>query len=96
MSKVYYQGESVREKAHVTNAAGAFIDPNTIVITIVDSEDAKKEDAEPMTWEALGNYFYDYLIPTDAALGKWKVEIKASTEFIAIEQDEFTVLEAIV
>ena len=96
MSKQYFQGETVPQKVFVTDASGVFIVPDTIVITIVDSEDVKKVDAEAMTPEATGKYKYEYLLPTDAAVGKWKVEVKAVMGFTAIEQDEFSVIEAIV
>ena len=95
MSKQYFQGETVPQKVHVKDASGAFIVPDTIVITIVDSEDVKKVDEEAMTNEATGKYKYEYLLAVDAALGKWKVEVKAVKGFTAIEQDEFSVIEAV-
>ena len=96
MSKLYYQGETIRQKVHITDVNNSLVDPDTIVITIIDSESIKKVDAEAMSKDDTGKYYYDHLIPTDAAIGKWKVEIKAVKGFTAIEQDKFTVLEAIV
>ena len=96
MSKLYYQGETIRQKAHITDVNNSLVDPDTIVITIIDSESIKKVDAQAMSNEATGKYYYDHLIPTDAAIGKWITEIKAVKGFTAIEKDEFTVLEAIV
>ena len=95
MSKIYHQGETIRQKAHVTDVSGTLINPDTIVITIIDSESTKKVDAQAMTNDVTGKYYYDHLIPTDAALGTWTTEIKAVKGFTAIEQDQFTVVEAI-
>lgn len=95
MSKIYHQGETIRQKAHVTNVLGILTDPNTIVITIIDSESTKKADAQAMTKDVTGKYYYDLLIPTDAVVGKWITEIKAVKGFTAIEQDQFTVVDAI-
>lgn len=95
MSKIYHQGETIRQKAHVTDVSNSLIDPDTIVITIIDSENTKKVDAQAMTKDVTGKYHYDYLIPTDAMVGKWTTEIKATKGFTAIEQDQFTVVEAI-
>lgn len=95
MTKVYHQGETMRQNAYVTTRVGKFINPDTIVITIADSQNDKKVDAKAMDQGEVGMYYYEYPIPSDAALGKWKTEIKAQQGFIAIEQDEFTVVDAI-
>lgn len=95
MARMYYQGETIRQKAYVTDNSGTYIDPDTIVITITDSEGTKKVDAQAMTKDVTGKYYYDYLIPTDAASNQWITEIKAVLGFTAIEQDQFTVREAI-
>lgn len=96
MSKLYHQGETIRQKAHVTDTAKTLIDPTSIVITIIDTESTKKVDAQAMTKETTGKYYYDHLIPTDAVIGTWTTEIKAVKGFTAIEQDQFTVVAAIV
>lgn len=95
MSKIYHQGETIRQKARVTDVNNALVDPDTIVITIIDSENAKKVDAQTMIKELTGKYYYDHLIPTDAMLGKWITEVKAVRGFTAIEQDQFTVIDTI-
>jgi len=96
MSKLYHQGETFKQKAEVTDAGKTLVNPDTIVITIVDSESAKKVDAEAMVNDSTGKYHYDHLIPADAALGEWTTEIKAVKAFTAIEQDRFTVVDSIV
>ena len=95
MSKIYHQGETFRQKAHVTDASSSLIDPDTIVITIIDSENTKKVDAQAMTKDTIGKYYYDHLISTDATLSMWTTEIKAVKGFTAIEQDQFTVVKTI-
>lgn len=94
MAKMYFQGETVRQKAEVTDTDRVHINPDTIVISIMDLIGTKKVDAEAMLQEDTGKYYYDYLIPVDAALGLWTVEIKAVKGFAAIEQDQFTVLDS--
>lgn len=95
MSKIYHQGETIRQKALVTDTAKTLIDPTSIVITIIDSEATKKVDAQDMTKDVTGKYYYDHLIPADAVIGTWTTEIKAVKGSTAIEQDQFTVVEAI-
>ena len=95
MSKLYHQGETFPQKVLVTDAVKTLIDPTSIVITIIDSENTKKVDAEAMIKDSTGKYHYYHLIPTDAVIGKWTTEVKAVKGFTAIEQDQFTVVEAI-
>lgn len=95
MSRVYYQGETIRQKAHVTDVRGIFITPDTIVITIKDPIDTMIENGKNMVEDEKGKYYYDYLIPSDGMIGKWRTEIKAIKGYTAIEQDEFTVVEGI-
>lgn len=95
MTKMYFQGETVRQKADITDLSGAYFDPDPIVISITDTKGIKKVDVQAMIKDATGKYHYDYLIPTDAALGLWIVEVKAISESTAIEQDQFTVVDSI-
>lgn len=95
MSKLYYQGETIRQKAEIRGVVGQLIEPDTIEITIEDPEGTLKVEDGAMSDEAVGKYFYDYLIPVDAEIGKWRTEVKAVKGYIAIEQDEFTVMVAI-
>jgi len=95
MSKMYYQGETARQNVEVRDVYGRLIDPDTIVITIIDVEETVKADEQTMTKDATGKYHFDYLLAEDAILGEWKTEIKAVKGFTAIEQDEFRVMEAI-
>lgn len=83
------------QTVEVRTTAGALVDPDTIVISIVDPKGAVKVTAQGMTKDVTGEYSYDYLIAVDAEIGKWKTEIKAVKGFTQIEQDEFTVMEAI-
>lgn len=94
MAKMYFQGETVRQKVEVTDTDRVCVDPDTIVISIFDTTGVKKVDSQTMTHDSTGKYSFDYLIPTDAILGLWTVEIKAELNFIAIEQDQFTVLDS--
>ena len=95
MSKRYYQGETVRQNIEATDVNGILVDPDTIVITIHDTDGAVKADEQTMTKDSTGKYHYDYLLAADALVGEWTTEIKAVKGFTAIEQDEFTVMEAI-
>ncbi len=85
----------MRQNVKVTDVNGALVDPDTIVITIVDAEETVKAEEQAMTKESTGKYEYDYLLAADAIVGEWKTEIKAVKGFTAIEQDEFTVMVAI-
>lgn len=95
MSKRYYQGETMPQNVEVRDRKGVLIDADTIVITIIDPEGGVKVDEGNMTHDATGRYHYNYGVAVDAVVGKWATEVKATKGFIAIEQDEFTVLEAI-
>lgn len=83
------------QKVEVRTNAGVLMDPDTIVISVVDPEGAEKITDQAMTKDATGEYHYDYLLAADALVGKWKTEVKAVKGFTQIEQDEFTVMEAI-
>lgn len=85
----------MRQNVEVRDVNGILVDPDTIVITILDTKETVKVDAAAMTKESTGKYKYDYLIATDEELGKWTTEIKAVSGFTAIEQDEFVVMEAV-
>ena len=91
----YYQGETVRQKVHVTDVDNLDVDPDTIKITIEDSAEVKKITLAAMIKDSVGYYHYDYTLPDDAELGDWTTEIEAQKTLIAIEQDVFTVLEAL-
>ena len=95
MSKRYHRGETMPQIVNVTTVNKVLTDPDTIVITIVDPEGITKVDEQDMAKEGTGKYRYDYLIAVDAALGKWTTEIKAVKGYTQIEQDEFTVMEAL-
>jgi uncharacterized protein YfaS (alpha-2-macroglobulin family) len=94
MSKMYYQGETMRQSVEVTDTNGALINATSIVITIIDPEGTEQVSAAAMTNDSTGKYHYDYLIAADAEKGEWQTEVKAVKGFTAIEQDEFTVMEA--
>lgn len=95
MSKMYYQGETMRQSVELRDTTRALVDADTIVITIVDPEETVQVSAQAMTNDSTGKYHYDYLIASDAEVGKWKTEVKAVRGSIQIEQDEFTVMEAL-
>lgn len=95
MSKIYYQGETMRQKVQVKDKDGVLLDPDTITITIRDPEDVEMVSAADMGKKATGIYDYGYFISADGVLGKWTTEVKAEKGFIAIEQDVFTVIEAL-
>ena len=92
MSKVYVRGENVRQIAEVTDSTGAYLDPDSIVITIIDSEGSTQVDAQSMSKSDTGKYYFDFVIPVSAPCGDYKSEIKAVKGFTAIEQDHFTVV----
>lgn len=95
MSKRYYQGETIKQNVELRDVDGVLVDPTSIVITIIDPEGTTKVDAQDMTKDETGKYYYDYLIATDAVTGRWETEVKAVKGFTQIEQDEFTVMEAL-
>jgi len=95
MSKMYYQGETMRQNVSVRDVLGILVDPAAIEITIIDPDGTVMVDAEAMTKGAVGKYLYNYLIAEDAPSGEWKTEVKADSGYIAIEQDKFTVMEAL-
>jgi len=94
MANMYFQGETLRQKAEITDIGKVLVDPDTIVISIIDLQGIKKVEEEAMERDATGKYHYDYLIPADALIGLWTAEIKAVKGFTAIEQDQFTVLDS--
>lgn len=94
MARMYFQGESVHQIAEVRDVNGTLVDPDTIIISITDLTGANKVDEVAMDKEDTGEYSHDYLVPTDALVGLWTVEIKAIKGFTAIEQDHFTVLDS--
>ena len=85
----------MRQNVVVRDVNGALVDPDTIVMSIVDPEERVKIDAQTMTKDSTGKYHYDYLLATDAVTGKWTTEVKAVKGFTQIEQDEFTVMETV-
>ena len=91
----YYQGETFRQKAQVTDVDKEDTDPNAIVISIADSAGTKKVTAAAMTKDAVGLYHYDYDIPADGTIGEWVTEVNAEKTQKAIESDRFRVLEAL-
>lgn len=95
MSKRYFQGETAHQYVKVTDVRGILQDPDTIVISIVDVNKTLVVDKIAMTKRAIGEYRYDYLLAADAKIGKWVTEVKAIKGFTQIEQDEFTVMEAL-
>ena len=95
MSKRYYQGETMRQTVEVRDVDGILVDPDTIVITIHNAAGITEIDEQAMSKDTTGKYYYDYLLAADALGGEWTTEIKAVKGFTAIEQDEFTVMEAI-
>lgn len=90
----YHQGETFRQKANVKDISdGSDMDPDTIVVTIVDSAGTKQIDAQAMERDEPGQYHYDYNLADDASVGEWNTEIEADRGgAIAIEQDIFRVL----
>lgn len=91
----YYQGETFRQKAHITDADDVDIDPTTIKITIEDSAGTKQVTTTAMTQDSMGYYHYDYDIPSDAELGQWTTEVIADKTQKAVEHDMFIVMEAL-
>jgi len=96
MSHVYYQGETVRQKAEVKNVSGMYIAPDTITITIKDPAGTLVATDEAMSEEDVGKYYYDYSILDEAEQGEWKTEVKAVKGYKAVEQDEFRVVARLV
>jgi len=92
--KIYYQGETFRQKAKVQDISdGSNMDPHRIRVTIVDSAGIPQIEAQGMTKEETGQYYYDYTLADDAALGEWVTEVEANIDIsIAIEHDLFRVL----
>ena len=96
MSHVYYQGETVRQKAEVKNVKGVYITPDTITITIKDPAGTLVATEEAMSEDDIGRYYYDYFILDEAEQGDWKTEVKAVKGYKAVEQDGFRVIARLV
>jgi len=69
---IYQAGETYERYEEFKDKDGEFATPGThIKITIVDSAGTKKVDAQAMTEEATGKYYYRHDIPSDAENGHW-------------------------
>lgn len=79
MVTTYQLGETPRLEAAITETAtGDAADPTTTTIKIIDSEGTTKADGVAMTKNDVGDYYYDYDIPSDGVLGPWKYNVVAT------------------
>ena len=72
--QVFQQGETVSHSVTVKNASGPKFDPDTSIrISVTDSAGTAVVTNVDMIKDAMGEYHYDYNLPTNAALGVWRV-----------------------
>jgi len=88
----YYQGETITIIATTKAITRALVNPtSSITITIKDPAGTTKAESQPMSNDSIGEYHYDYAIPSDATPGVWDVEVTASSGKPSIERHTFTV-----
>jgi len=68
-------GETIRIKGTFKDINGTLTDPSNATCTIKDSTDTIKVDAESMTKESTGVWYYDYTVPADGPTGTWLVTL---------------------
>lgn len=79
-------------------AVGTLADPDTYTIEIEDPSRNNVVDAQAMTKEAVGIFYYDYDVPAAAMLGKYRVDVKMTTgTFVAgpPQKDYFEVVKEV-
>lgn len=89
----YQIGETVRVEAHVTNAAGASVDPTTTKMTLKSPSRAVVVNDVAMTPDTTGEFYSDYNIPSDTGEpGEYsgKVELVGATSRVTIKTFKFT------
>jgi uncharacterized protein YfaS (alpha-2-macroglobulin family) len=69
--QVFRRGQTVECYAEVKTQAGAYVDPTSIVVTILDPNGVAKVTAQAMTKLEVGKYAYYYTVPADGGYGWW-------------------------
>ncbi len=96
----FTQGETVTILAYCKNRdTGVLEDPTAVEYSLEDSEGTLQINLQAMTKSSTGIYVYYYTLATNAALGKWKSQVKTTdgaggSAKTTIVPDTFTVLEA--
>lgn len=75
---VYERDETYVHWTKIRDEAGQPVAPTTIKISITDPDGTLLVDAQDMTQEEIGLYYYNYQIPADANFGNWDVIVRAT------------------
>lgn len=95
MATKYQIGETIRLTATITDINEAAVNPATVKIAINKPRKIVAAVLVDMTNPTVGLYYYDYLIPSDTGVYKWKVTATGSEDRITIVKDSFTVEKSI-
>ena len=87
----YQVGETIRLTAAVTNIAGSAVDPVTMKIAINKPNGVVAGSAINMEKEETGVYCYDYLIPDNTGVYRYKTTAVGADDRITIVKDTFSV-----
>jgi len=78
MDQSFYAGDAIRIEAELRDSDDALIDPDTSTkITIVDPISTVKVNAQDMTRESEGIYYYIWQSLTTDTLGVYRVKVVA-------------------
>jgi len=91
---IYERGEDNYYVVKIKDIDGsAYVDPSTCSITITNPCDAVLVNADAMTKDSLGVYYYSYSIPTTATYGRYEIEVTTSSPtYTTIYKDKFYIL----
>jgi len=94
MGDRYIRGSTITLSHEVKDFDGVLYDPTSIVITITDPLGVVKVTAQAMTTDAIGEYQYQYVTPSDGALGVWSVQYKVTSVDYGVEKydDQFELI----
>jgi len=72
------RGHTIRLRVTHT-ADGVLAAPDTYTVEVEGPDDTNVVDAQAMTAESTGYYYYDYTVGATAALGTYKADYKLTT-----------------
>lgn len=68
-----FQGSTYTSSQSFFDDTGEQIDPESITITVIDPNKNTILTGQSATKDSTGNYHYNYLFSTSAAIGEWKI-----------------------
>lgn len=90
----YDIGESIKTEISYTTDAGIAFDPTTVALIILDAKGTQVLSTSSLVNDTVGNYYYEYTIPTDGTLGDWLYRFTAVYSGETLVQDKyFTVVD---